>query len=108
LVRLGQRIGRARIGEEQDAEVEASFFGGESRVVELALALLGGEIGFDDVGVGDFASILQLVGEVDESSGFVEGALRNVDFAAMERTEKYAATTRETRSRRALSRSATD
>ena len=81
LARLGEGVERARVGEEQDAEVEASFFCGEGRVVELALALLGGKVGFDDVGVGDFAAILKLVGEVDEGVGFVEGALGDVDFA---------------------------
>ena len=44
LVWLGEGVGRARIGKEEDAEVEASFFGGEGSVLEFALALLEGEV----------------------------------------------------------------
>jgi hypothetical protein len=81
-IRLGQGIGRARIGEQEDAEVEASFFRGERGVVEFAPALLGGEIGFDDVGVGYFAAGLEFLREVVEGLRFVQGATGDFDFVS--------------------------
>ena len=67
------RAGRARS--------RRDFWACEGCVGQVAVALLLLELGLDDVGMGDLAGGLALLGESGEAGGFVSGALRYSEFA---------------------------
>ena len=63
------------IGKDQDAQSDSGFFDGELRVLQIALALLLGDLGFDDIGVRDFAALFLLLRDIEELLGFAQAGL---------------------------------
>jgi hypothetical protein len=77
---INERVGCARIGEEEDGELEAGLLLLEPGVGEVAVTLLLLQVGFDYIGVGCFAGVFALLGELGEAGGFVGGALSCGEF----------------------------
>ena len=63
----GERVGRARIGKEQHGKVEAGAVCLQARIRQVAVALLLLKLCLDDIGVGDLADRLALLGEGGEA-----------------------------------------
>src|SRR5205814_1349669 len=71
----GDGVRGARIGEEEDAELETRFFGGQSRIGKFALALLQLQLCLYHIGMGGFALLFTLVGKRRKVSSLRVGLL---------------------------------
>ncbi len=78
--RRAQRIRRARIGEQQHAQLQARLLGLDLRVLELTRTHLLYKLRLHHVGVRRFARLLPLLGNLRESGGFVESLLSHGNF----------------------------
>src|SRR5579862_1093535 len=77
---FGEDVVVLKIGKDENREVEARVEERELRFLKLAAAILGLQFGLDGVGVGDFATVLKLLGELKKAVTFGGGALRGFQF----------------------------
>ena len=72
----------AEIREQENRKPDARLFGGEARVLEISLALLQLNLGFEDIGMRGFPALLQLFGDAEEFLRFAESLLGVGNLAA--------------------------